>query len=126
MTGISAGLGIVLVTLQPPVKPAPAPVDLFSRAQVAAATANLAVEVIQTGPPAAPRRISARRQMTLGGVALIAAGASMITFNSIGLASGTIIPPGGERDGYLGKPGVVIGAAFVITGVALIVRAQKP
>jgi hypothetical protein len=63
--------------------------------------------------------------MVAGGIALIVAGAGMVTINSLGVAEGTTIPPGGERDGYLGKPGIVIGSGLVIIGAVLLYRAHR-
>ena len=123
MTGISAGLGIVLLTLQPPVEPAKAPSEMFSRTQLVAATSNISGETVIRG--AVQRRKNPRRDMTIAGVVLMASGTAMMAVNSAGLASGTTIPPGGERDGYLGKPGVVIGGALVVTGIVLIVKAHR-
>ena len=66
-----------------------------------------------------------RRDLTHAGLALIAAGTGMIVLNAIGLSSGTTVPPGGPRDGYLGVPGVVIGCGLVITGGVLLYRAHR-
>ena len=127
MVGIPAGIGFLLVTLQSAPKPAQAAPSVFSRARLNAATASLLLdENSRDEVSQAPRRRNVRREMTVAGVALAASGVAMIAVNSRGLAGGATIPPGGERDGYLGKPGVVIGGALVITGIVLIVRAHAP
>ena len=125
MIVIPAGIGVLLVTLQAPVPFARFSPGLFSGARIAAVTASL----LNEASPASNRAVRRRKGgagMTLAGVLLIASGTGMIVLNSAGLAEGTTIPPGGERDGYLGKPGVVIGSALVITGIVLIVRAHAP
>ena len=126
MIGISAGIGIVLITLQSPVLPAHAAAGVFSPARLRAATASLLDVSSQASISATRRRKSGGRDMTIAGILLAVSGTAMIIVNSAGLASGTTIPPGGERDGYLGKPGVVIGSALVIAGIVVIVRAHAP
>jgi hypothetical protein len=126
MIGIPAGIGIVLITFQSPVLPAQAAAGVFSPVRLRAATASLLDVSSSESSGAASRRTRGRRDMTIAGVVLAVSGTGMIIVNSAGLASGTTIPPGGERDGYLGKPGIVIGSALVITGIVLIVRAHAP
>src|SRR5262245_54380106 len=121
MIAIPAGIGVLLVTLQSPVPTVRVSPSVFSSARLSAATASL-IEKSFPAPGSAVRRRKGGPGMTVAGVLLAVSGAGMIVLNSAGLAEGTTIPPGGERDGYLGKPGVVIGAALVVTGIVLIVR----
>ena len=126
MLGIPAEIGFLLVTLQPPMRSESVGAAVFSSARLVAATANL----VETSSPGKAKKVRARasrrRDMTIAGIALVASGTVMAAVNSAGLASGVTIPPGGERDGYLGKPGVVIGCALVIAGIVVIVRAHAP
>ena len=124
MFGIPAGIGILLVTLQAPVKSENG-AAIFSSARIQTVAARL-MENASPAKAKAVRRRGSRRDMTIAAIALVASGTAMIAVNSAGLASGVTIPPGGERDGYLGKAGVVIGSALVATGIIALVRAHAP
>jgi hypothetical protein len=70
-------------------------------------------------------RAGRRRPPAAAGLALIVAGSGMIVFNSLGLAGDATIPPGGERDGYLGGTGIAIGSALVVGGGVILYRLAK-
>ena len=137
MMGISVGLVALLVTL-PPTPRVGEPSDLVTAAnqremKIGPARSTLHGRIVLPKAVAdfmptfvdAPRVRQGRKASVAGGIALIIAGTGMIIGNSIGVASGTTIPPGGERDGYLGKPGIVIGSGIVITGAVLLYRAHR-